>query len=195
MNIDTEHLLRIIGAAVAIYGVCFWFRGWGKRQGFWSRKVAQYDLHFDICALGALTVLLNARIDAPGAPLRLFLIAFVLVGVLFFVGLAAHTVFAEEITKASLAVFGWRLVELILFYAAAYRVTGIAGPGGRAQTFGPCLYFSVVTMTTVGYGDWVPLPQARVFAAIEALSGYIYMALFISAVVSLLSRKSHSYKG
>jgi hypothetical protein len=189
MNFDLAHLLRIAGAATAIYGVCFFFRGWGKREGLWSKTIGHYDLYVDICALGALTVLLNAPIYAPEAPLRLFLTVFVLVGVIFFVGLSAHAVFAEEITIASLVVFGLRLFELILFFSAAYRLAGISGPGGRAETFGACLYFSVITITTVGYGDLVPLPQARVFAAFEALTGYVYMALFIAAVNNLLSRK------
>ena|SRR5829696_438629 len=48
------------------------------------------------------------------------------------------------------------------------------------------LYFSVITWTTVGYGDIRPSPGARPMTAIEALFGAIYMGLFISFIVSKL---------
>jgi hypothetical protein len=47
------------------------------------------------------------------------------------------------------------------------------------------LYFSVVTWTTLGYGDFVPANGiTRFFAAWEALTGYVVMAVLISALVS-----------
>lgn len=46
------------------------------------------------------------------------------------------------------------------------------------------LYFSLITWTTVGYGDVVPhLPAERLFAAVESMIGYIAMALFIATVI------------
>ena len=48
------------------------------------------------------------------------------------------------------------------------------------------LYFSIITWTTVGYGDIRPSPQARLVTAAEALFGTIYMGLFISFIVSKL---------
>ena len=47
------------------------------------------------------------------------------------------------------------------------------------------LYFSVVTFSTLGYGDWRPRRYARAFAAIEALSGPVLMA----AIVVIMVRK------
>ena len=47
------------------------------------------------------------------------------------------------------------------------------------------LYFSVVTLTTVGYGDFVPSGNySRLVAAWEALNGYVMMALLIAALIS-----------
>ena len=46
------------------------------------------------------------------------------------------------------------------------------------------LYFSVITMATVGYGDIVPGSQvARAIAVVEALTGQLYLVSVVAAVV------------
>src|SRR5262249_55899971 len=48
------------------------------------------------------------------------------------------------------------------------------------------LYFSVVTWTTLGYGDFSPANNyGRAFAMWEALNGYLVMAILIAALISL----------
>lgn len=55
------------------------------------------------------------------------------------------------------------------------------------------LYFSIVTWTTVGYGDFAPAPGLRLLAALQALAGYIFLGLIVSLVVSIsLSKPSAS---
>ena len=44
------------------------------------------------------------------------------------------------------------------------------------------LYFSVVTFTTLGYGDFRPIGGCRVLASIEALLGIFFVALFIFTI-------------
>jgi voltage-gated potassium channel Kch len=52
-----------------------------------------------------------------------------------------------------------------------------------------CLYFSIITFTTTGYGDIVPATfESRYWAAAEAVAGYSVMALSISAIVALFQR-------
>ena len=47
-------------------------------------------------------------------------------------------------------------------------------------------YFSFVTLTTLGYGDIVPLhPSARMFVVIEALIGQLFPATLLARLVSL----------
>jgi hypothetical protein len=49
-------------------------------------------------------------------------------------------------------------------------------------------YFSVVTFTTLGYGDLVPMGFARLFAAIEAFLGSFTLALFVVVFVKKMTR-------
>jgi voltage-gated potassium channel Kch len=57
------------------------------------------------------------------------------------------------------------------------------------SVFGHCLYFSVVTFTTVGYGDVLAHDGwTRAIAAFEALSGNFIMALFVVVFVRKLAR-------
>jgi len=50
------------------------------------------------------------------------------------------------------------------------------------------LYFSAITFTTVGYGDWHPVGWARLFAATEALSGITIMSAFTVILVRKIIR-------
>ena len=51
-----------------------------------------------------------------------------------------------------------------------------------------CLYFSVVTFTTLGYGDITPHGLARPIAAFEAFTGSFTMALFVVVFVKKMTR-------
>ena len=47
-------------------------------------------------------------------------------------------------------------------------------------SFLDCLYFSVVTFTTLGYGDFQPVVGlSRFFVSLESIIGAITMALFV----------------
>lgn len=55
-------------------------------------------------------------------------------------------------------------------------------------SFFQALYFSVVTFTTLGYGDLVPIGLSRLFAAIEAFLGSFTIALFVVVFVKKMTR-------
>ena len=84
-------------------------------------------------------------------------------------------------------------------FGEAARFTAIMDPGayssgtferiGRPELY----YFSLVTLTTVGYGDITPVhPMARSLAVLEALTGQLFPAILIARLVSqeLMSRPS-----
>jgi hypothetical protein len=49
-----------------------------------------------------------------------------------------------------------------------------------------CVYYSYVTLTTLGYGDVTPLSAtARSFSFVEALMGQLYLAVLVARLVGL----------
>jgi hypothetical protein len=52
--------------------------------------------------------------------------------------------------------------------------------------FGDALYFSTVTITTLGYGDIAPLGAYRYFAMAEVILGLVYMGTILYFVTSVL---------
>jgi hypothetical protein len=81
------------------------------------------------------------------------------------------------------------LAAIISLFGNIYRWTGLKDTVRTIPSPHPLLdaiYFSTVTWTTLGYGDIVPLPEARAVAAIEALMGYIVMALLIAVLLAMV---------
>ncbi|MDD1004968.1 potassium channel family protein [Pseudomonas sp. TNT2022 ID642] len=83
------------------------------------------------------------------------------------------------------------LAVVILIFAAAYFFlsqqpnTGLSKDEKHIAGVWDCIYFSVVTITTLGYGDLAPTGVTRLLAALEALFGLIFAGYSISQVMSL----------
>ncbi len=82
---------------------------------------------------------------------------------------------------------------LIVACAVIYRFSGLILVGGaiRPVSFLESLYMSVITFTTVGFGDYLPSGWTRVFASLEALSGVMLAPLFL---VALTRRYLRTYR-
>lgn len=92
-----------------------------------------------------------------------------------------------------------------LIWASAYELVEVLIPGAilsgglpiPAHSLVPSMiYYSFVTLTTVGYGDLTPAHEiTRSLAIMEALTGQLFPAILIARLVSmelLSSRKNHS---
>jgi len=82
----------------------------------------------------------------------------------------------------------WSLF-LIVSCALFYCVFGVSGKNGIENSFGISLYYSVVTFTTLGYGDFSPAgPLVRAISAIEAVFGLFLTSTFLVTFVRKYSR-------
>lgn len=93
------------------------------------------------------------------------------------------------------------LVFGLLLYAGYYMQFGLVRTENGDvfyPSFSDALYFSIVTFTTLGYGDLVPREEYRLLSAFQAIFGYVYFALAIGTMLMFLenvarfSRRSSS---
>lgn len=83
-----------------------------------------------------------------------------------------------------------------LIWALSYRVIGTLSPGAfnglnpdSLWAWTQYLYLSLTTLTTLGYGDITPVgPFVRIWAALEAVVGVLYVAILVARLVSLYRR-------
>lgn len=65
-------------------------------------------------------------------------------------------------------------------------LTGIPRGADASRAAGEILYFSFVTLTTIGYGDIVPVhPLARSLANLEGIIGQLYPATLLARLITL----------
>jgi hypothetical protein len=112
-----------------------------------------------------------------------------------------YTILDEERVTLD-TVFGGICVYLMigLIWVLAYSIVEYLQPGSFRVDGGPLtrpldpgefrhaelMYFSFVTLTTVGYGDILAKSTpARALAAAEAVVGSLYLAVFIARLVGL----------
>lgn len=58
-------------------------------------------------------------------------------------------------------------------------------------TIADAYYFSIVTFTTLGYGDFTPKENLRLIFASEAITGYIFFAILIGLIISITQNKKY----
>ena len=94
-----------------------------------------------------------------------------------------------------------------MIWTYAYSVVSILVPGSFTVMGGDvgalrlggkdsldAIYYSFVTMTTLGYGDVAPVSApARALAVLQALTGQLYLAVLVARLVAL--HIAHSTSG
>jgi len=151
----------------------------------------------------AIFIVPNAELYITGTIVWLLFIAYVTWSQLRSV-LKQREVTSETISM-SISVYlllglTWGLFYIVLsqLQANAFSLgTTTQGPAARADKLGlfPLLvYFSLTTLSTIGFGDITPLTlQARYAAVAEGITGQFYLAILVARLVGL--QMSQSAKG
>jgi len=119
---------------------------------------------------------------------------------LCFLAILAGVVFREVLNKGPITlhrVQGAVAVYLLLglIWAFAYDMVLLSAPDAfhsseltvqHKTVTPPLIYFSVMTLTTVGYGDITPIhPMARALAMLEAVIGQLFPVILIARLVAM----------
>ena len=145
-----------------------------------------------VILLGFVLTLVASSVPAldPGQTLH-YLGLFLFTGAVSFD--IAKVIFSGEVThnrvQGAIVVY----LNLSLIYATLYAYLVHLSPGAFSNIsghprpqFGQLVYFSLSTLTTVGYGDIVPLqPLARGLSSLEAVSGQLFLATLLARLVNL----------
>lgn len=87
-----------------------------------------------------------------------------------------------------------------MLWFALYSVVDVLSPGSIqhsastvADRHAELLYFSLITLSTIGYGDVIPLSgEVRMLAALEGIAGVLYIAITVALLVSAYRPRADS---
>ncbi len=134
------------------------------------------------------------HLAAPAYPVKIAsVIAFIAFG-----GIVVAVVLHRIVTAAKVdseVICGSIALYLLLSvnWAVSYHLLETLSPGSFSNV-GPLeaimsnqfLYYSLTTITTLGYGDITPAtPFAQIWSTMEAVTGVFYMAVLVARLVSL----------
>jgi len=105
-------------------------------------------------------------------------------------GLFSHLRNSRSVARAQLYTAVNIYLLLGLLWATLYLAIDAFSPGSirigshAADRQTELLYFSLITLSTIGYGDIVPVSgEARILAALEGVTGVLYIAITVALLV------------
>ncbi len=134
--------------------------------------------------------------------LHFFTLNFWLVSILAFVIVTAFDLFVlAVVNEASVtpSKFLFRVMILVVamqfafacvYFFAANDITYLVKDGIPVKNFVDCMYFSGVTLLTVGYGDIVPVGDFRFTAVAEVYGGTLFIFAFFTWGLSIIAHRS-----
>ena len=159
---------------------------WGSRV-WWLSPVNLYDLwrlafvslsYYYARQNGFLTAFALAAIVGISAVYELLSMLQQENGILNILRMPQHKVNIRGIVESG----------LILSFGASYYAMSVANPASfsRQLSILDSIYFSVITIATVGYGDIAPVAgYAKVFTIFEVLLGLLYILFIVSIFLSV----------
>ncbi len=105
-----------------------------------------------------------------------------------------HLTNAVALVKRELAVFGFAASLVMLLAATGIYFAEYDAQPDKFSSIPACMWWAVVTLTTVGYGDLVPVtPLGKVFASLVMVMGIGIVAIptgLISSAMTELARRN-----
>ena len=154
-----------------------------------ARRVVRLVASIVLC-LAAVVAVVSYFVPKPGEQLGGILTVCCLLYLIAPFSIARHLIARRAIDTETLlgAIAAYLLIGM--FFAFAYKAAGefgsvpffgSAGPGTLSQD----LFFSFVTMTTVGYGNLVPAANpGQTFAVLEAVTGQLFLVVAVGKIIS-----------
>jgi len=94
--------------------------------------------------------------------------------------------------RRALLASGVILLGTVLIAASLMHLAEQTAQPDKFGTIPDAMYWAVVTLTTVGYGDVVPITRlGRVIASLTAVAGLIMLALPVGIIASAFAREIH----
>jgi voltage-gated potassium channel Kch len=143
------------------------------------------------CTLVAVGVVL-LLVGENDVTLGTFFLLVALLQALVVAGIVARVLQHGHVTSQTLmgAVTAYAVIAFVA--SSVYRAVDFLADEpffGRAVDSGDYIYFSIVTLTTTGYGDFVPATDlGRHLVVVEALVGQIFLVTLVARLVALLGQ-------
>jgi hypothetical protein len=159
-----------------------------------ARRVARLIAGVVLC-LAAVAAVVSWFVHNPGGQLGGIFAVCCLLYLIAPFSIVRHLILRRQIDTETLlgAVAAYLLIGM--FFAFAYKAAGefgsvpffgSAGAGSLSQD----LFFSFVTMTTVGYGNLVPAANpGQTFAVFEAVTGQLFLVVAVGKIISSMRRR------
>jgi len=108
-----------------------------------------------------------------------------------FIGASSHLVESLKASRHKIAVFLSAVMAIVVVMGAAMYL--IEGPESGFRSIPESIYWAIITLTTVGYGDITPLtPLGKALASIIMITGYSIIAVPTGIITAELGRKKKS---
>ena len=143
-----------------------------------------------VLCVAAVVALVGFFVHEPGGELGGIFSVCCLLYLIAPFAVVRHLVLRQEVDRESLfgAVAAYLLIGM--FFAFAYKAASefgsipFFGPNGHG-TLSQDLFFSFVTMTTVGYGNLVPAANpGQTLAVVEALIGQLFLVVAVGKIIN-----------
>ena len=157
-----------------------------------------------VMSIGVIAFFFNMMVRYGNVEFRNagILILLLLYGLFYFLAIAflirkisSRTAITSDTIKGGISIyillgFFWAILYMVLLRldeSALINPSTLTNIGSNEETAGfECYYYSFTTLTTLGYGDIVPVAKyARILAMLEAIAGPVYLAIFVAQIIGM----------